>query len=593
VARIRLLDEALINQIAAGEVVERPASVLKELGENALDAGARALQIQARGGGVELLSVSDDGSGMPRDDAERCVLRHATSKLRDAEGLLAIRTLGFRGEALAAIAAVSRLGLTTAEEGTRVGTHIVSVGGRTEPAADAPPIRGTTGLVEDLFFNVPARRKFLRREETESRHIEEAVLRLALGHPAVAFRLDLDGKRRLTLAAGEDLRERLAHAVGHEAHRHLLSVEERRLGLRVWGYLASPELTLSNARGLYFFVNGRYVRDRGLLSALQRALGGALPPGRQPVAALYLEMEPGSVDVNVHPQKTEVRFNDTRGVYDAVHAAIVHALEKAPWRTPAPTSDPNGAHYADAVERFLQRATSHLGETSPFLTPFSAAERPLAFGQARPGVNEAAPPDYFGALRHLGTLARRFLTLEGPGGTLVVLDVHAALERIHAARLREDFVAGGPRERGLTQGAVQLPPGEEERLRSAAAWLERLGIEVEPFGSGSLVLRALPPPLVDLDPVALLVELASALPAGDEAPTLEGAAEAIALLACRAAEGAARRLGENEIRRLLEQLDRTPAWLGARHTRVVVLEMPQLELVRRAEGKLGPAYGAG
>jgi DNA mismatch repair protein MutL len=588
VARIRLLEEALINQIAAGEVVERPASVLKELGENALDAGAQNIQVRARGGGVDFLSVSDNGSGMPRDDAERCLLRHATSKLHCAEDLLAISTLGFRGEALAAIAGVSRLTLTTTERQALVGSRVVCEGGRPSPSEDAAPVPGTTVEVEDLFFNVPARRKFLRREATEARHLEEGLVRLALGYPAVAFSLEVDGQPRLSFRANEGVAERLAQAVGHDARRHLLPLEERRLGVAVRGHVASPELTLSNARGLYFFVNSRYVRDRGLISAVQRALGGALPPGRQPVAAIYLALDPSSVDVNVHPQKTEVRFGDPRGIYDAVHAAVTRALQQAPWHAAAPPSQPATAHYADAVERFLQRAQTQAAEGIGFLSP------PNIPGHARPGLNEGAPPGYFGALRHLGMLGRRFFVLEGPGGTLVVVDAHAALERIHAARFCADFAAGGPPERGMALATtVQLPPAEVDRLCTARSWLERLGIDLEPFGANAMALRAMPPALASLDTTSLLVELASALPPGDEPPTLERGGEAIALLACRAAEPAGNVWGEGEVRRCLQELDRTPAWPGARHTRVVVMETPQLELLRRADGKLGPPVHAG
>ncbi|MGZ6070473.1 MAG: DNA mismatch repair endonuclease MutL, partial [Myxococcaceae bacterium] len=319
---IAVLSDALIDQIAAGEVVERPASVVKELGENALDAGARSVQVSIEGGGTRLIEVTDDGSGMSREDAVLSVRRHATSKLRTAEDLLAIRTLGFRGEGLAAIASVSRLVLRSALPGAPEGTEVRVEAGeiRTAPAAARP---GTQVRVEDLFGAVPARRKFLRRAETELKHVEDAVLRLALAHPEVSFRLEHEGRTvRLLPASPGDFQERIAAALGPEVGPFLLPVEERRLGVRVHGVIASPELSLSTARSLYVFVNGRHVRDRTLHFAVHRGLAPSLPSGRQPVGVLFVEIEPSRVDVNVHPQKLEVRFADAAEVTDAVQAAI-------------------------------------------------------------------------------------------------------------------------------------------------------------------------------------------------------------------------------------------------------------------------------
>ena len=303
---IALLSDALIDQIAAGEVVERPASVVKELGENALDAGARSIQVSIEGGGTRLIEVIDDGSGMSREDALLSVRRHATSKLRTADDLLAIRTLGFRGEALAAVASVARLVLRTALHGAPEGTEVRVEDGESQalPAAARP---GTQVRVEDLFGAVPARRKFLRRAETELKHVEDAVLRLALAHPEVAFRLEHEGRTvRVLPASPDDLHERIAAALGPEVGPFLLPVEERRLGLRVHGVIASPEFSLSTARALYVFVNGRHVRDRTLHFAVHRGLA-PVAPGRTAAGGGPLRRD------RAHPRRRERPPPEARG----------------------------------------------------------------------------------------------------------------------------------------------------------------------------------------------------------------------------------------------------------------------------------------
>ncbi len=288
-AQIAVLSEELINKIAAGEVVERPASVVKELCENSLDAGARTLRVALDGGGLRLVSITDDGKGMSREDAELCLTRHATSKLRDLEGLFSIHTMGFRGEAIPAIASVSRFTLTTSERGTSVGTRVHVEGGGPAELEDAPAVGGTVIRVEDLFFNTPARRKFLRREQTELGHCEEAVIRLALANPGVGFFVEHAGRKLLqSPACPDDPSERIAAALGKEVHPHLLPVEERVLGITVTGYVASPEYSQATARGIYTFVNRRYIRDRGLNHAIQRAFQESLPGGRQPVEVIFI-----------------------------------------------------------------------------------------------------------------------------------------------------------------------------------------------------------------------------------------------------------------------------------------------------------------
>ncbi|MBM7116992.1 DNA mismatch repair endonuclease MutL [Archangium primigenium] len=614
-ARIARLSDVLINKIAAGEVVERPASVVKELVENSIDAGSRTIRVSLERGGLGRITVSDDGQGMNPEDARLCLERHATSKLRELDDLFTLNTKGFRGEALPAIASVSRFTLTTAERESYVGTRILVEGGGEPLVEEAPPRVGTVIQVEDLFYNTPARRKFMRRESTELQHAEEAVIRLALAHPDVAFFVEHGGQALFTSpSAGADPRERIAAALGPGVHPHLVAVEERRLGVNVTGYIASPEYTLPNARGIYTFVNRRYIRDRGLNSAIQRAFQEFLAAGRQPVVVLFIDMDPRAVDVNVHPQKQEVRFADAKGVGDTLNAAISRALRAAPWLGP-PTAEGaaeqprQAAHYAMAVERFLTRAQDAAwgaplptlpGTQDAALPPRSteslfASQDPAvalpgrapAFGQAQPQLNEAPPPGYFGALKPLGLLGERFHVCEGPGGTLVVLDAHAALER---ARL-VDFLKALKREEPpvptLFGATVELTVSQARALVEGQEALARLGLEVEPFGGTTLALKAVPPALVGAEAKALLEALARALPPPGSALDAVALAEPLRVLACHAARHAEGQLSGGKLRALLGELDAADFHAPCLHGVVVVLEVPLLELERRALRPVG------
>ncbi|MFY0576046.1 DNA mismatch repair endonuclease MutL [Cystobacter fuscus] len=313
-ARVARLSDVLINKIAAGEVVERPASVVKELVENSIDAGSRTVRVALERGGLGRITISDDGQGMSAEDARLSLERHATSKLRELDDLFTLSTKGFRGEALPAIASVSRFTLHTAERESYVGTRITVEGGSEPLVEEAPPRVGTVISVEDLFYNTPARRKFMRRESTELQHAEEAVIRLALAHPDVSFFVEHGGRRSSPAPRAPRMPASASPRRWGPGAPAPVAVEERRLGVNVTGYIASPEYTLPNARGIYTFVNRRYIRDRGLNSAIQRAFQEFLAAGRQPVVVLFIDMDPRAVDVNVHPQKLEVRFADAKGV---------------------------------------------------------------------------------------------------------------------------------------------------------------------------------------------------------------------------------------------------------------------------------------
>ncbi len=597
--KIAVLSDALINKIAAGEVVERPASVVKELCENSVDAGARSLTVTLSGGGMSRISVLDDGVGMSREDVLLSLVRHATSKLKDLDGLFQIATKGFRGEALPAIAAVSRFSLTTSERGAPVGTKLSLEGGSPPLVEDAAPIDGTLIQVDDLFYNTPARRKFMRRDHTEVAHCEDALIRLALAHPELSVRLTHEDKVLLSSAASTDLRERIVAALGVAVHPHLVEVDERRLGLQITGYVATPAYTLSNARGVYTFVNRRYIRDRGLNHALGRAFQETMPGGRQPVAVLFIDMDPREVDVNVHPQKLEVRFADGRGIHEAVVAGVSHAITR--WfksaAPAAPTGEPvAGAHYADAVDRFLTRAEANRGGGATFIPlpgvadapraeglfgaafPPAAGEGRAGFGQLRPSLNQAPPPGYFSSLRLLGMLGRRFLVCEGAGGSLVVVDPHAALERARLEALRALWKNGAdPAQRTLFGATVELTAAQARVLGAQSEGLERLGIEAEPFGGSAFAVKALPAVLNEVEPAALLSALAGALGESEE-PAWDAALQAAA---CLSARTALREISAVEARALFDALEKADFERPVRHDQIVLTELPFLDLERR------------
>jgi DNA mismatch repair protein MutL len=575
---ITLLSDELVDQIAAGEVVERPASVVKELGENALDAGAKSLLIRLEGGGTQRIEVVDDGRGMSAEDAPLALRRHATSKLSTLAGLQRIATFGFRGEALAAVASVSKLLLRTAEPGAPMGTEVRVDAGELLSVGAAAARPGTQVVVEDLFYAVPARRKFLRRKETELRHCEQAVLRLALAHPGVAFRLEHEGRVLLSLpASGGDVAERIATALGAEVHPHLLPLEERRLDVRVHGVIASPEYSQSTARGLYTFVNGRYVRDRAVHAAIHRGLQPLLPPGRQPVGVLFLELEAGAVDVNVHPQKLEVRFSDAAGVTEAVHTAVGRAVRGAEWLQGGDSGGPATPEYAQAVEHFLRLAREAPGTALPFPaeTPggAEASLRAPAFGESRPGRNEAPAPGFFGGLRLLGFLERQAVVCEGPGGSLVVLDLHAAFERAYLTRLSRPPVSAGAQVSFLGP-PVNATSRQLQRLGERAAPLEALGLAYASFGANAIRWRLVPPALAGLGGEALLAAVVEA----EDAQT-EGLRAA---LACAAARLSVAEFSERGVARLLKDLDAGDFKQPCLHGALVTLELPFLELAPNA-----------
>lgn len=509
--RIRVLDDGLINRIAAGEVVERPASVLKELVENSLDAGATSLEVELRGGGRTSIRVRDDGRGMDRDDALLALERHATSKLREARDLDAIATLGFRGEALASIAAVSRFTLETAP-GDGEGTRVRVRGGRILDVATVGLPRGTTVEVAGLFFNTPARRKFLRAENTEYGHCLRWLTRYALAHPERRFRLRHGERVALDLPPAPDYARRVGQVAGSTAMEALLPVEGREGDVRVHGFAGRPVATSTRTEGQHLFVNGRAVTDRVLAHAIREAYANTIVPGRHPTAYLYVDLPPGDVDVNVHPRKTEVRFREAARVHDLVRDAVAASLSsvKAVPRL-------GDLRPAALPESPVPPKTPTLHEAPP---PYAAPPAPPPPRPAAPAVPAPAAErpakqtaEIFERPRSPRALAqyRDSYLIAADDDGLVLVDQHAAHERV----LFEKLLAQARTDRVPTQDLIFPVPVELSAAELAEAEgdldaFRRLGFRLEPFGNDTIRLDGIPAVAGEIPPDALFRELLGA-----------------------------------------------------------------------------------
>ena len=542
---IRVLPELLVSQIAAGEVVERPASVLKELMENSLDAAARAITVTLDEGGLRRIQVEDDGGGIAGEELPLALARHATSKIGSLEELEAVATLGFRGEALASIASVSRLSITSRAHDAAHGARVSAEGaraGEVEPAARA---QGTTVTVEDLYFNTPARRKFLRTEATEFGHCDEVFRRIALARCDVAFALKHNGRASRHLRA-QPLAERAGALLGAEFLQASLAVEARAPALRLSGLAGTPHAAKARADAQYFFVNGRFVRDRLLAHAAREAYAGVLHGERQPAYVLFLELDPRAVDVNVHPAKTEVRFRDSR----AVHQFVRHALERAlaPSAAEAPVSYAAVSQGAAIQSSFAlaQAPTGAFAAREPQAAPAYQAFMSLA--------SEKAPPLGFA----LAQLHGVYVLAQNEAG-LVLVDMHAAHERIVMEKLKRSLDAGAVQRQSLLVPAVLAAEALDiATAEENAEALEHLGLEVAASGPSELSVRAAPAALAGGDIAGLTrLLLREMREYGASAVLSARRDELLATMACHAAVRANRALSVAEMNALLREMEET------------------------------------
>jgi DNA mismatch repair protein MutL len=559
VSAIRVLPGLLVSQIAAGEVVERPASVLKELLENSVDAGARAINVTLDEGGVRRVQVEDDGEGIAREDLPLALARHATSKIASLADLEAVSTLGFRGEALASIAAVSQLAITTRRNGAPHGAAIRAEGGaigEVEPAARAP---GTTVMVADLYFNTPARRKFLKSEPTEFGHCEEALRRLALARPEIAFSLRHNGRVTRHLRS-ESLRERALALLGRELAEASVPIEAAAGGMRLRGLAGTPQAAQTRADCQYFFVNGRYVRDRVLAHAVREAYAELLHGERQAAYLLFLDLDPRTVDVNVHPAKTEVRFRDSR----AAHQFVRHALERAL----APSAAQAPVAYARVSQTGIQSALALAQPAAAYQTFMAAAAAPLP-------AAEQAPPLGFA----LGQLHGIYILAQNEAG-LVLVDMHAAHERIVMERLKRALDVGDVARQRLLVPAVfsaeVLDVASAEENRAA---LERVGLEIVVSGPNELTVRSAPALVASGDVIGLARSLLKELREYGASQMLAGRQnELLATMACHAAVRAHRALSTAEMNALLREMEETERSGSCNHGRPTWYQLTMADL---------------
>ena len=623
---IHILPEQVASQIAAGEVVERPASALKELVENSLDAGARSISVEIERGGAGLIAVGDDGCGMGREDAILSLRRHATSKIRDAADLTAIRTMGFRGEALASIASVARLRIITRRAADLAGVEIVVEGGEISLTRECAAAPGTRIEVRELFFNTPARLKFLKTLATEQGAAAEVIARLAIAHWRVAFRLAAEGRVVYDLSRAASVLERMRQLHGAKVASRMLHFDSQRAGARVFGLATISQDSYPTPRMVFTFVNRRAVRDRVLQRAVQQAYDTLIPRGRYPATAVFVEMRPEDVDVNVHPMKTEVRFRNSGAVFEAVyHALRARLADQTADRTldgaasavpqrpeplgaliapsdPAPTLRlvPDAPAPARAEQRALGLGAPGLKWNSSTAAEVAAlydapARHDLtddlagALAPAAAAINGGAqviplvhpgerqipdkPIPMYSRLRVVGQLFAGYIALEGDDG-LILVDQHAAHERVTFEKLRAEMRAGGIRVQAmLTAVPIELNPARAPQVHQALGEFRAMGFELEPFGPATLLLKGAPAVFGADGGARLLAEMIDAM--GEDGFRSGGATafeELLKQLACHGSVRVGRVLREPEISALLEELDRTEFKTNCPHGRPVHIQ---------------------
>lgn len=587
---IRILPPQLINQIAAGEVVERPASVVKELVENAFDAAARSVAIDVEQGGLRMMRIRDDGCGIDREELPLALSRHATSKIASLEDLERVSSMGFRGEALPSISSVARLTLTSRIRGERCAWRVTADG--TETDFDVQPAthpEGTTVEVRDLFYNTPARRKFLRSEKTEFSHIETLIKRMALSRFEVGFSLKHDERTVLSLRPAEtqaEIERRLALVLGEAFLENALAVEFSAAGLRLSGWVGFPTFSRSQADMQFFYVNGRLVRDKLVSYAVKQAYQDVLYHGRQPVYVLYLELDPTLVDVNAHPAKLEVRFRDSRTVHDFLFRALHRALAETKPRAveaeavPHPEDRPARAVSAPEFSKPHRQATLPLqvAEAIQSYADLYSAPAPKPEAPQEPEPDEQTTPPLGFAVAHLHGA---FILAESRNG-LIVVDAHAAHERITYEKLKEQVCAGSvPMQPLLLPIRIQVTAAEADLAEEAGGVFGSLGIELRRSGPDTLMLRAVPALLADADGERLVRDVLADLNQHGRSVRIEQSMnEVLATMACHGSIRANRKLTVPEMNTLLRDMEATERSGQCNHGRPTWVELSLKDLNR-------------
>lgn len=580
---IAVLPDAVVDQIAAGEVIERPASVVKELVDNAIDAGARTIVVETMAGGRTSIRVVDDGCGMSAADAVLAFERHATSKLRAVDELWGLPTMGFRGEALPSIASVARVVLTTRRAGDVAATRVHIEGGKRLAVTEVGAPVGTSVEVTDLLYNVPARLKFLKGEGTEASHITELVARVAMAHRGLHLRLRHNGRTALDVPPDRDTLARAQALLGPRIAARMIPAAGEEGGVRVTCLLGAPELAQTTARGVQLFVGKRPVRDRALLHALAMGYGELVPRGRYPVAIVMLDVPAGAVDINVHPQKHEVRFADANAVCAALRHVVQAGVARAPWREEAGTASMVIATVAPPKLPFDGVVTQQSLEPRQWVRNLKQQIRDAEVREEVPLAEGSAPvvtPGFFATLRYIGQLDLTYLVCEAQG-ELVLLDQHVAHEGVELARLRARGERDVATQRMLFPTTLEVAPELVELAAGLAGGLARVGYEVEAFGKTTLALKAVPGGIRHGDPAQLLRSLLDQW-GEDGAPSeAEILDRVLAAIACHSVVRAGDRLSSSEAEALLRAMDGADFTGKGPHGRPVLLRVPLSEIARR------------
>jgi len=566
-SKIKILPEILSNKIAAGEVVERPASIVKELVENALDAGSSRIMVEVRKGGRSLIRVSDNGVGMSSDDAMLSLERYATSKIYTDGDLFAINTLGFRGEALPSIAAVSKFCLVTRDDTSSSGTEIIVHGGTIQKVSEIGAPQGTMVTAEHLFFNMPARRKFLKTVTTEMGHIVDAITKIALGWPDVQFKLTHNEKLVKNWPATGDSVDRIADVLGIDIKDDLCNIKLSADNLTIAGWISSARNTRKTSRGIHLYVNGRVVRDRIIQHALFEGYSGRLVKGQFPLAVIFIHVPYDQVDVNVHPAKHEVRFAQQKNVHDAVRRAVAEALQHADqsgWNAPGtqpnlPTAEQSGIFEPMADFKIFERQRKdplfrEIGKSASFRPAFSL-KKDLSLAQ----VGAQTPlweKKRFGDLRVIGQFRDMYILCESGDG-LILIDQHAAHERVLFEQLKHRFQdERKTSQKLLIPETIDLGYREAKILERLISNLNELGLEIAPFGGDTFVVKAVPLLLKNKEIKPLVIDIVEKIAQIGFSSGMETVLDqCLELMACHGAIRANQRLSDKEIEKLLHQLD--------------------------------------
>jgi DNA mismatch repair protein MutL len=609
--RIRLLSETVASQVAAGEVVERPASVIKELVENSLDAGARKVDVVIRRGGISLIRVIDDGCGMDRDDALLSLERHATSKIRSAADLQAVATLGFRGEALPSIASVSRFRLTTRESGTIAGTEIIVNGGKIDVVRDGGEAPGTQVEVRSLFYNLPARRKFLRSENTESRNIEHQIHLQAIGHPEIGFSLMRDDRILFQLPATATLGDRIRDLYGVELLQRLVEMNgaaSPKIGIN--GFIGQAGLSRQTRSQQLVFVNGRAIESSLITGAVREGYHTALMKGQYPVTFLFVELDPGAVDVNVHPAKREVRFRDPNGVREAVVSCIQQTLEnaRADWQEkfrgpirPGPASAVPDLTLRSEVTapEATHRELPHFGAVAGVADPGRIPSEIVAQAHRLPATPTASATDAVALQQQrevgkpaqqfqiIGVLSKLYVLMENANG-LVLVDQHAAHERVLFEELRRRMEQQGvPTQKLLLPQTFDVPPRDADWIEQNLSVLQKMGIGIESFGPDTFKIDSLPSFLDVSDAAQFMRKVIDDLKsAGNSASPMRLGEEMIAKSVCRHAVKANDSLRYPEVEKLIRDLLECDLPYCCPHGRPTMIQISLAELEKKFGRKI-------